>query len=219
MKMFEKEKQTRLWGNHIDPEVSAESYLNSENSEVSQWATENERELQQLDRDTINLYRRHMANSDLRSTDAVLEKRKKKEVTLSPQKGCQPKDPTDLWINNMFSRRPEDLFQLVSDERLANELKNLTLRQQEVVHMSIVKKMKNSEIAKRLGTTDRNVRDILQRTYDKLRTALDNNRGEMYPDATATILAILMIPTFYIGWKIANIIYPKLKKVVTGMAA
>jgi len=219
MKMFDKEKQTRLWGNHIDPEVSAESYLNSENIEVSQWATENEPELQQLDRDTINLYRRHMANSDLRNTDTVLEKRKKKESTLSPQRGNLPKDPTDRWINHMFSRRPEDLFQLVSDERLANELKNLTPRQQEVVHMSIVKKMKNSEIAKRLGTTDRNVRDILQRAYERMRAVLSDNRGEGYIDAVTTILLILVFPTFAVGWGISCWIYPKLKKAVMEQAA
>lgn len=219
MKMFDKEKQTRLWGNHIDPEVSTESYLNSEDSEVSQWAAENARELQQMDRDTINLYRRHMANSDLRNTDTVLEKRKKKEATLSPQRGTQPKDPTDRWINNMFSRRPEDLFQLVSDERLANELKNLTPRQQEVVHMSIVKKMKNSEIAKRLGTTDRNVRDILQRTYEKMRAVLSDSRGEGYVDAVVVCLLATLLPTFAIGWVISCWVYPKLKRAVTGMAA
>lgn len=219
MKMFDKEKQIRLWGNHINPEVSAESYLNSENSDVSQWATENERELQQMDRDTINLYRRHMANSDLRSTDAILEKRKKKEATLRPGRGNMPKDPTDRWITNMFSHRPEDLFQLVSDEKLANELKNLTPRQQEVVHMSIVRKMKNSEIAKRLGTTDRNVRDILQRTYEKLRDVLNNNSGEGYVDAVAIILLAILLPTFAIGWGISCRIYPKLKRAVTGLAA
>lgn len=219
MKMFEKEKQIRLWGNHIDPEVSAESYLNSHNIEASQWAAENERELQQLDRDTINLYRRHMANSDLRSTDTVLEKRKKKEATLRPQRGNQPNDPTDRWINHMFSHSPEDLFQLVSDERLANELKNLTPRQQEVVHMSIVKKMKNSEIAKRLGTTDRNVRDILQRTYERMRDILRDNRGEGYLDAAIWILLSTIFPTFAIGWGISCWIYPKLKKAVTGLAA
>lgn len=219
MKMFDKKKQTRLWGNHIDPEVSAESYLNSEDSEVSQWAEENERELQQMDRDTINLYRRHMANSDLRNTDTVLEKRKKKETTLSPQRGNLPKDPTDRWINNMFSRRSEDLFQLVSDERLANELKNLTPRQQEVVHMSIVKKMKNSEIAQRLGTTDRNVRDILQRTYEKMRAVLSDNRGEGYLDSAIWVLLATVLPTFAIGWGISCWIYPKLKRAVTGMAA
>lgn len=219
MKMFDKEKQTRLWGNHIDPEVSAESYLNSENNEVSQWAAENARELQQMDRDTINLYRRHMANSDLRNTDTVLEKRKKKETTLRPGRGNLPKDPTDRWINNMFSRRPEDLFQLVSDERLANELKNLTPRQQEVVHMSIVKKMKNSEIAKRLGTTDRNVRDILQRAYERMRAVLSDNRGEGYIDAVTTILLILVFPTFAVGWGISCWIYPKLKKAVMEQAA
>lgn len=103
MKMFDKEKQIRLWGNHINPEVSAESYLNSENSDVSQWATENERELQQMDRNTINLYRRHVANSDLRSTDIILEKRKKKEATLRPGRGNMPKDPTDRWITNMLN--------------------------------------------------------------------------------------------------------------------
>ena len=151
MKMFEKEKQIRLWGNHIDPEISAESYLNSDNIEASQWAVENECELQQMDRDTINLYRRHMANSDLRNTDTILEKRKKKEATLRPQRGNQPTDPTDRWINHMFSRRPEDLFQLVSDEKLAKELKNLTPRQQEVVHMSIVKKMKKQRDCKTAG--------------------------------------------------------------------
>lgn len=219
MKMFEKEKQTRLWGNHIDPEVSAESYLNSENSEVSQWAAENERELQELDRDTINLYRRHMANSDLRNTDTLLEKRKRKEAVLNPQRETQPKDPTDRWINNMFSRRPEDLFQLVSDERLANELKNLTPRQQEVVHMSIVKKMKNSEIAKRLETTDRNVRDILQRAYERMREVLLDNCGEGSIVAVTSILLILVFPTFAIGWGISCWIYPKLKKAVTGLAA
>lgn len=219
MKMFDKEKQTRLWGNHIDPEVSAESYLNSEDSEVSQWATENARELQQMDRDTINLYRRHMANSDLRSTDTILEKRKKKETTLRPGRGNLPKDPTDRWIDNIFSHRPEDLFQLVSDERLANELKNLTPRQQEVVHMSIVKKMKNSEIAKRLGTTDRNVRDILQRTYEKMRAVLSDNRGEGYLDSAIWVLLATVLPTFAIGWGISCWIYPKLKRAVTGMAA
>lgn len=219
MKMFEKEKQVRLWGNHIDPEVSTESYLNSGDAEISQWAAENERELQQLDRDTINLYRRHVANSDLRNTDTVLEKRKKKEATLRPQRGNQPNDPTDRWINNMFSRRPEDLFQLVSDENLANELKNLTPRQQEVLHMSIVKKMKNSEIAKRLGTTDRNVRDILQRTYERMRDVLSNNRGEGYIDAVVVCLLATLLPTFAIGWGISCWIYPKLKKAVTGLAA
>lgn len=219
MKMFEKEKQVCLWGNHIDPEVTAESYLNSENSEVSQWATENERELQQMDRDTINLYRRHMANSDLRSTDSVLEKRKRKEAVLNPQRGTQPKDPTERWINNMFSRRPEDLFQLVSDEKLACELKNLTHRQQEVVHMSIVKKMKNSEIAKRLGTTDRNVRDILQRTYGKMRDVLQDNRAEGSIVAVTAVLFIIVLPTFAIGWGISCWIYPKLKKAVMEQAA
>lgn len=219
MKMFEKEKQIRLWGNHIDPEISAESYLNSDNIEASQWAVENECELQQMDRDTINLYRRHMANSDLRNTDTILEKRKKKEATLRPQRGNQPTDPTDRWINHMFSRRPEDLFQLVSDEKLAKELKNLTPRQQEVVHMSIVKKMKNSEIAKRLGTTDRNVRDILQRTYEKMREVLRDNSGEGYLDTATWTLLATIFPTFAIGWGISCWIYPKLKKIVTGMAA
>lgn len=219
MKMFDKEKQIRLWGNHIDPEVSAEKYLNSNHTEVSQWAAEHERELQQMDRDTINLYRRYTANNDLRRTDTILEKRKRKETTLRPGRGNLPKDPTDRWIDNIFSHRPEDLFQLVSDERLANELKNLTHRQQEVVHMSIVKKMENSEIAKRLGTTDRNVRDILQRTYEKMRHVLSDNSGEGYVDAVAIILLAILLPTFAIGWGISCWIYPKLKRAVTGMAA
>jgi hypothetical protein len=56
-------------------------------------AAENERELQQMDRDTVNLYRRHMANSDLRNTDTVLEKRKKERGHAKASKGKPTKRP------------------------------------------------------------------------------------------------------------------------------
>ena len=85
--------------------------------------------------------------------------------------------------------------------------------------MSIVKGMKNSNIAKRLGTSDRNVRDVLQRTYEKLSEALGNNRGEGYLDAVAATLFVMLLPTFAIGWGISCLIYPRLKKAVIGLVA
>lgn len=219
MKLFEKEKQTRLWGNHIDPEVSAESYLNSDKTEVSRWAAEHERELQQMDRDVINLYRRHMSGCDLRSTEQMQQRRAAREKALTPRKGNLPSDPTEQWINRIFSKRPEDLYQLVSAPRLAQALKDLTPHQQNIVHMSIVRRMKNSEIAKRLGTTDRNVRDILQRTYEKMRNVLSDNSGEGYLTTVIWTLLATLFPTFTVGWSISCWIYPKLKKAATGLAA
>lgn len=111
------------------------------------------------------------------------------------------------------------MYQLISDPVLAQAIKELTPHQQNVVHMSIVKKMKNSEIAKRLGTTDRNVRDVLQRTYKKMRDVLQDNRAEGSIVAVTAVLFIIVFPTFAIGWGISCWIYPKLKKAVMEQVA
>lgn len=217
MKATNQKKMERLWGNQFDPEVTAETYLEHSDPEVVAWAKTQEQGLQQLDRDTINLHRRQAENCDFRGLDAKAPT-KRQAKALPPQRGL-PKDPTESWLNRIFSKSPEDLYQLMSDPVLAQAIKELTPHQQNVIHMSIVKKMKNSEIANRLGVSDRNVRDILQRTYERMRDILRDNRGEGYLDAAIWILLSTIFPTFAIGWGISCWIYPKLKKAVTGLAA
>ena len=217
MKATNQKKMERLWGNQFDPEVTAETYLEHSDPKVVAWAKMQEQALQQLDRDTVNLHRRQAENCDFRGLDAKAPT-KRQAKALPPQRGL-PKDPTESWLNRIFSKSPEDLYQLMSDPVLAQAIKELTPHQQNVVHMSIVKKMKNSEIAKRLGTTDRNVRDVLQRTYEKMRNVLLDNRAEGSIVAVTAVLFIIVFPTFAIGWSISCWIYPKLKKAVMEQAA
>ncbi len=43
MKLVGKSKKIKLWGNHIDLEVSAETYLNSKNTERQRCVSSNHR--------------------------------------------------------------------------------------------------------------------------------------------------------------------------------
>lgn len=136
MKMNHKKKLMKQWGSQIDPEVSAETYLESENAEAAAWAKEHEPELQQLDKDTINLYRRHREHADFRSVDELKEKREQTESEQDPAKrrGNLPTKPDKLWVDRMLSRKAVDFAKVVKNHELAAALEALTPRQMEVVY-------------------------------------------------------------------------------------
>ena len=229
MEMDNKGQKIWLWGNHIDPEVSAETYLGNEDEAAASWAKKHENLLTELDRDTINLYRRHMNNCDLHSLDAKPDKTKPIKK-LSPKKSkkgkvvrkpmiTQPTDPSERWMDTLHAADAEDLHELMTRPALIGGIQTLTPRQRQVVHMSIVCKMKNSDIAKALQTTDRNVRDILQRAYALLRAALGNSSGEGSLEVVCKVLFWVALPTFAVGWQISKRIYPKLKKAMQRRSA
>ncbi len=209
MKLVGKSKKIKLWGNHIDPEVSAETYLNSKNVEVKKWANENEEQLQLIDKETINLYRSHRNNCDLRNVEEVETVwQAGKKSAPPPSRNAYPKDPSSKWIEEIYTEKPQDLHKLVTDDEISCALKNLTKRQKQIVHMSAIKQMKSSEIATELGITSRGVRDILQRAYSNIRQAVGNNRGSV---ATKSIEHSLISIISLVQLKI-NKTYCKLKK-------
>lgn len=230
MKMDRKGQKIKLWGNHIDPEVSAETYLESTDEAAASWAKEHENLLAELNRDTINLYRRHMDNCDLRSLDAKPDKTKPIKK-LSPKKSkkgkvvrkpmiTQPTDPSERWLDRLHAGAAEDLHELMTEPALVEGIQTLTPRQRQVVHMSIVRKMKNSDIAKVLQTTDRNVRDILSRAYGDIRRILSDKRGEGTIIDTIYVLCSMLLPTFVVSWVLVDrILYPKLKKAILRQTA
>ena len=131
MKMFNQAQRIRQWGNQIDPGVTAETYLSSKDAEAAAWAKENEQELQQLDKDTINLYRRHRENADFRTVDEVKAKRAAAERGQDPAKrrGNLPTKPDTVWVDRILSRRAEDFPSLMENPELAAALETLTERQ------------------------------------------------------------------------------------------
>lgn len=214
--MHNKKQLIKQWGNQIDPEVSAETYLNSENTTAVQWAQEHEQALEQLDRDTINLYRRHREHSDFHSVEEI---RAPKAVDPAKRRGNTPTMPDKLWVDNMLSRRAEDFARVVENPKLAVAMESLTPRQMEVVYQTFMKEKTPQEIAKKLNTTDRNVRDILARALENIKKILIDNSGEGYLDVVMMTFSWMVLPTFAIGWQISNWIYPKLKRAALGKAA
>lgn len=221
MKMYNQAQRIKQWGNQMDPEVTAETYLESEDAAAADWARENEQELQQLDKDTINLYRRHRENADFRSLDALRTKRKPAESGQDPAKrrGNLPTQPDKVWIDRMLSQKPEDFEKLVENPQLAKALESLTPRQKEVVFQTFMKQRTPQQIAERLKTSDRNVRDVLTRAIANIKKILIDNSGESYMDTVVFTLLWMTVPTFVIGWHISSWLYPKLKKAVLGKAA
>lgn len=221
MKMFNQAQRIRQWGSQIDPEVTAETYLSSKDTESAAWAKENELELQQLDKDTINLYRRHRENVDFRTVEDVRAERSAAKDGQDPagRRGNLPKRPDTVWIDRILSRRAEDFPSLMENPELAAALETLTPRQLDIVYQTFMKQQTPQEIAAKHNTTDRNVRDVLARAMTNLKRILADKSGEGHMDIVAIVLLWMTLPTFAIGWHISDWLYPRLKKSVLGRAA
>jgi RNA polymerase sigma factor (sigma-70 family) len=213
MKQKQLAKIVREWGSCMDPEVSAETYLNSRDAEAAAWARENAQELDALDSETANLYRRQREHTDYRTAEE-LELAKKNAMGVP--RGGRPHSPENRWLNEIFGDDPEEFYQMVGSEKLAEAIRKLTPHQRRVIHMSAVQELRASEIAEAIGTSERNVRDVLQRAYAMLRRGAD---GEGYPETASVILGWMLFPTFMLGWQISKRVYPAVRRTLLKNAA
>jgi RNA polymerase sigma factor (sigma-70 family) len=130
-----------------------------------------------------------------------------------------PNRPDNKWLEEIFSQDPEDLHQLVSSGKLAKAIQALTAHQRNILFLSAIQQMKTKEIAEMLGTSCRNVLDVLDGTYRRIKAIMNSQRGEGYVPACTRALGWLTIPTFMFGWEISKRIYPPLKRKVLSLAA
>lgn len=213
------QKEDIVWNGGIPHQISeypAVNYLSSDDAEAKEWAASHADELEALDKEHENLRRRIKKHQDGREFEiAELDQY---HSSNGRSKGL-PYKPDNKWLEEICSQRPEDLYQLVSSEKLANAIQGLTDLQRKVLFMSAIKEMKTREIAETIGTSGRNILDVLKRTSKRIKTVMDNQRGEGYIDTCSIILGWVTIPTFMLGWEISKRIYPPLKRKVLSLAA
>lgn len=201
---------------HHVQEYPAMRYLESDNPETRSWAFAHQEELNSLDKEHQSLRRWTNEHQDDRELDDV---ERKSGYTSAGRKKGQLGRPETIWLDQTFENNPEELHQLVHSNSLAKVIQMLTPHQRKILHMSAIQEMKTREIAELLGTTSRNILELLDRTYKKLRIAVKDSRGEGTVGTCARLLGWLIIPNFMIGWQVAKRVYPQIKTKVLRMAA
>lgn len=118
------------------------------------------------------------------------------------------------WLDIIYSRKPEDLQELVTDEAVSKAIRKLTLPQKEILFLNVVHLFKTSEIAAARGVSERNIRKIRQRALESIRRTLktvSSRRAEGTVGGAALVLVGVICWPFMVGWLVADWIYPKLK--------
>lgn len=75
----------------------------------------------------------------------------------------------DNWLEAIYSREPEDLYQLVEEYPVSEALRELTSAQKQVLFMNIVHRMPAKEITAVLNCSVRNVTKHRQKALECIR--------------------------------------------------
>ena len=126
-----------------------------------------ERVIQALDHFDANNERRHKehrADMDISVVDCGPNDGKYCEFT-----NLMRLSTPDNWLEAIYSREPEDLYQLVEEYPVSEALRELTSAQKQVLFMNIVHKMPPKEIAAVLNCSVRNVTKHRQKALERIR--------------------------------------------------
>lgn len=171
-----------------------------------------------LDGELRNNDRKHDEHRDDMDTTIVDRQAEENEI-FSGAKTLKLSSDED-WLDMIYSRKAEDLQELVTDEAVSKAIGRLTLPQKEVLFWNVVHCFKLSEIAAARGVSERNIRKIRQRALESIRRTLEtvsNRKAEGTMDAAALVLVGVICWPFMVGWLVADWIYPKLKaKIMMG---
>ena len=127
----------------------------AELEEYERWRAKQEREHKLLVR-----RERRYRNDHLDGMDITSQGRDSNGFLPSTSKALRISTDED-YLDLIFSERPEDLHELVSDEAMIAAVKKLTPRQKEALHCFLTPKTKTADVALILGTSDRNILKLL----------------------------------------------------------
>lgn len=157
------------------------------------------------------------------SMDITLVERNPDESEWYPtSKNIRKFSSSNDWIEIIFSKRPEDMWQLTAKPKLIEAIQTLSTRQSEVMYWLYVRCLNATEVANLLGTSDRYIRKVRKTALEAMRRVMDiasDNSGLGYVDSCAKTLAWMVLPTFMFGWEVSKRLYPRLKRLVAGQAA
>lgn len=93
------------------------------------------------------------------------------EISIPPQ--FKTLNNSDGWLDYIFSRRPEDLHELVEDEELGKALRGLNSKRREALFYRVVHGYSAEEIGACKGVSDRNVRKLYEKAIQEVRKKID----------------------------------------------
>jgi len=165
--------------------------------------------LDQYDTNNERRHQSHRADMDTAIVDRGLEEGECYRVPdMLKLSRCED------WEEIIFSQSPEDLHQLVENAQISQALKDLSPTQKVVLLENFVHNNSTAEIAEALGTGMRNITKHRKIALEQIRAMLENNSGEATVGTVVGVLAAILFPTFFIGWKISERIYPSIKRFV-----
>ena len=77
------------------------------------------------------------------------------------------------WLDCIFSRKPDDLHELVEDEAISKALRDLNSKRREALFYRVVHRYSAEEIAAFKGVSDRSVRKLYEKAIQEVRERLD----------------------------------------------
>lgn len=80
---------------------------------------------------------------------------------------------SDYWLDYIYSRRPEDLPELVENEAVSKILKGLNFKRKEVLFYRLVHRHSAEEIAALKGVSDRNIRKLYEKAIQEIREQVE----------------------------------------------
>lgn len=131
-------------------------------------ATEGKRDevLAELDHFDENSERRHREHRDDRDMTLLDRQHCEGEYGFV---GLRSLCRTEDWDEIIFSQDPEELYQLVEEYPVSAALRELTLRQKEILLKNIVRGMPTKDLAKESGCSVRNITKQRQRALEQVR--------------------------------------------------
>jgi len=127
----------------------------AELEEYERWRAQQEREHKLLVRREWRYRNDHLDGTDITSVG-----RDSNGFLPSTSKALRISTDED-YLDLIFSERPEDLHELVSDEAMIAAVKKHTPRQKEALHCFLTPNIKTADVALLLGTSDRNILKLL----------------------------------------------------------
>lgn len=170
-----------------------------------------------LDHEEDNNNRKHSEHRDDMDTTAA-DRQLDEDETIPPAKMLKLSHEED-WLDIIYSRRAEDLHELVSDEAVSEAIRKLTRLQKEVLSLYAVHRFTVPEIAAMKSVSERNIRKIRQRAIENIHKTLADKKGEGDLKISVEIFFFFIACPFWIGWHISNWIYPKIKAKIMEKAA
>ena len=121
--------------------------------------------------DELNDLKHHRKNRRHEFDPHLLDKDCGEEISIPPT--FKTLNNSDRWLDYIFSRRPEDLHELVEDEAVSKALRDLNSKRREALFYRGVHGYSAEEIAAFKGVSDRNVRKLYEKAIQEVRKEID----------------------------------------------